>query len=280
VIFLFFSFFFLIINLFEIKWWYNTKLENIKWWKIVFVLDVSKSMNVLDIWGDNIKISRLNTSKWLIEEFIKNTDNTYWLIVFAWEALEMLPFTSDIWIFKTVLYWLSNNNISKYWTNLNSVFESLLSYFSSNNDWWLAVIFTDGWDEYIDTSSDLIESLNNKWVKIVLIWVWTKQWWKIPVWKDFFGKNIYKIYNNKIVISKLNNKELTNISTKYNIDYINISNKNDIKKVNDIITKNINKVNMEKNINFRVDYTRLFIFISFLFFLTYLITVNISWRKK
>ena len=280
VLFIFFSYLFLIINIFEFKWWYNTQIYNIEWWKVVFVLDVSKSMNVLDIDYNNVDKSRIATSKYLIEEYITNSNNQYWLMVFAWSALEMLPFTSDLWIFKTVLSWLSNNNINKYWTNLNSVIELLHYYFINDLDGWLAVIFTDWWDDTINISKDLLNSLTEKNVKILIVWIWSLEWWYIPEWVDFFWKQLYKTYKNKIITSKLNNIELENISSEHDFDYLKISNKSDFNKIDEIINKNINKVNIEKNIDYRIDYTRFLVFISFIFFIIYLISINIPWRKK
>lgn len=281
MIILFFSFFFLIINIFVIKWGLNSDKKIIKWWKIVFVLDVSKSMNAIDIESDNIISSRFEISKEIINSYIsKYIENNYGLIIFAWEALETLPFTNDIWVFKTVLYWVNNSNVSKYWTNLNSVFNSLHNYFIPEEGWWLAVIFTDWWDEDINISSELIESLSEKWVNILIVWIWSEKWAKINIWTDFFWRAIYKTYNWDTVITKLNNKVLKKISSKFDIWYIEIDNIDEISKIYTFITKNINQVNLKKNINYRVDFTRLFAFISFSLFIIYLFLINLSWRKK
>jgi Ca-activated chloride channel family protein len=281
IILLFLSFLFLIINIFEIKWWFNENIEKIEWWNIVFILDVSKSMNSLDIKNNNKYFSRLNTSKDLIKNYIsKNSNNNYWLIIFAWEALEVLPFTSYFDIFNTILFWINNSNISKSWTNLNSVFDSLENYFVWNNIWWLAVIFTDGWDEKISINDEQLLSLKNKWVKIILVWVGSEKWAEIPIWKDLFWMDIYKLYNWEKVITKLNNNELNNISKNNNIDYIVLDNINDFDKINSYITKNINLIDIEKSINYRLDLTRIMILISFIFFILFLIFENIIWRKK
>lgn len=281
IVILFLSFLFLIINIFEIKWWFNSKNEIIEWWKIVFVLDVSKSMNAADIKNNNNLLTRFDTSKWIIDFYIsKYLENNYGLIIFAWEALETLPFTNDSWVFKTVLHWVNNWNLSKYWTNLNSVFNSLHNYFTWDDDWWLAVIFTDWWDEEIEISNELIDSLQKKRIKLLLVWVGSVAWWKIQTWNDFFWRAIYKTYNWEEVITKLNNKVLNNISSKFDIWYIYIDDTSDISKINTYITKNINLVNVEKNINYRTDFTRLFTFISFCFFILYLFLNNFPWRKK
>ncbi len=281
LIFLSISLFFVLINIFEIKWGLNTKLENIEGWKVVFVLDVSKSMESIDIINDSKSDSRLNLSKSFINLYVNgNLNNQYGLIVFAWEALEVLPFTQDLWIISTVLYSLNNNNIAKNWTNLNSVFENLYDYFLSENDWWLAVIFTDWWDDKIDISKDLINSLEKKGVKVVIIWVGTSEGAKIPIGKDFNWIHIYKTYKWQEVISKLNTAELKNISSKFNFTYIDSKDIVNYPVINDLINKNLNLVNMKNNIDYRTDYTRFFIFVSFIFFVLFLITENFVWIKK
>lgn len=281
IIFLFLSFLFILINLFEIKWGVNNDNKDIEWWKIVFVLDVSKSMNAEDIINNWKKISRFETSKLLINSYISEyLNNTYWLIAFAWEALEILPFTSDYWIYKTVLYWVNNWNISKNGTNLNSVFTSLHNYFTTEDEWWLVVIFTDWWDDDINISKEFIFSLKNKWIKILIVWIWTDYWEKIKDWYDLFWRNIYKTYNWKLVITKLNNKVLKNISNKFDLWYISVSTIDDFVDINNYITKNINLVTINKNINYRTDYTRYLIFVSFLFFILHLFINNLIWRKN
>ena len=281
VILLFCSFFFILINIFEIKWSFINETETVDWWKIVFAIDVSKSMNTEDIKSSRWFNSRLDSVKELINSYITDyRNNEYWLIVFAWEALEVLPFTSDIWTYKTVLYWINNWNVSKYWTNLNSVFESLNNYFPENGEWGLAVIFTDWWDEEIDISKDLINSLIDKWVKLVLVWTATESWWNIPIWTDFFWRKIYKKYNWEYVVSKLNKRILKSLRSKWDIGYTEVSNNDSIEKTINYISDNINLVNLEKNINYRFDFTRVFIFISFCFFVLYLFISNFSWRKK
>jgi hypothetical protein len=136
VIFLFISLIFLLINIFEIKWWYKNSIENVEWGKIVFVVDVSSSMDVQDIQDNRTFFSRLWASKEIIKKYIiKYINNNYGLMIFAWETMEVLPFTNDVDIYNTVLFWINNTNISKLWTNLDSVFSSLENYFVSEKDW-------------------------------------------------------------------------------------------------------------------------------------------------
>lgn len=279
-LFLIFSFLFLIINIFEIKWWYNNSIDNIEWWKVVFVLDVSKSMSVEDVVSDRNDLSRIEASKNIIKNYISSyANNNYWLMIFAWETQEVLPFTGDASIFNTVLFWVNNSNISKFWTNLNSVFMSLENYFVSDEDWWLVVIFSDLWDEEIKINEEQLKILKDKAIKILLVWVGSEKWWKIPDWSDFFWRKIYKTYNWQTVVSSLNISELKTLSSKYEIDNVIVDNINDFKKMEQKITKNIEKIDIEKHVSNRTNLTRLFVFISAIFFIIFLIFDYFKWKK-
>ncbi len=279
-IFLFISFSFVVINIFEIKWDYK-KNVSVDWWNIVFVLDVSKSMDAVDMIDTDKSVSRIEWSKNLITSYIsKYTNNLYGLIIFAWEALETLPFTNDLWAFNTILHWVGNSNISKNWTNLNSVFESLSDYFEDYKEGWVAVIFTDWWDEAIDLSKDLVKDLKNSKVSLLLVWVGDVKWAKIPLWKDFFWEEVFKVYKWKEVITRLNEKNLKDIWEKYKIDYITLNNTKKFDEINDFISNNIELISLERSINNREDLTPKFIFIAFLFFIFSLFTWNIAWRKN
>ncbi|MFK7780637.1 MAG: VWA domain-containing protein [Candidatus Gracilibacteria bacterium] len=281
ILFLLISLFFLLINIFEIKGGYKKGAEDIEGGKIVFVLDVSKSMKVQDIQNDKNIFSRIRTSKDIIKKYIiNNINNDYGLIIFAGEALEVLPFTNDVDIFNTILFGINESNISKFGTNINSIFSSLKNYFISEKDGGLVVIFSDLGDEEIDINKEQLENLKNKGVKILLVGVATEKGGKIPVGKDFFGRDIYKIYNYEEVVSKLNIIELKRISKKYNIDSIVLDNMNDFEIINNYITKNINLIDLERSINNRVDLTRIFILISFLSFILFLYTENFVGKRK
>jgi hypothetical protein len=281
VIFLFISVIFLLINIFEIKWWYKNSTENIEWGKIVFVVDVSSSMDVQDIKDNRTFFSRLWSSKEVIKKYItKYINNNYGLMIFAWETMEVLPFTNDIDIYNTVLFWINNTNISKLWTNLDSVFSSLENYFVSEKEWWLVIIFSDLWEEEINIDKEQLNLLKNKWIKILLIWVGSDNWWKIPIWKDFFWENVYKVYNWQEIISKLNTSELKRISNQYNLDYIIFDNMNNFDDISDYITDNINLIDLENSTYNRNDLTRLFIFLSFMSFILFLYTENFIWKRK
>jgi len=281
IIFLLLSFLFLIINIFDIRWWFKDEFKEVKWWNVVFVMDVSKSMYAKDIRHEDIFSSRLNWTKDFIKNYISNyTNNKYGLMIFAWDAAEILPFTDDISIFNTVLYSLDDKNIWKTWTDFNSVFLSLTNYFSEDKDWWLVVILSDLWDEKIDYNKKLIEDFKSRNINFVIIWVGTTKWARIPVWKDFFWWDLYKKYNWKEVITKLNDTELKRMWTDLGIDYIHLNNYSNFDNIISNINKSVNLLDIEKSLNSRITYTREFIFISFIFFILYFISDSVLWQRR
>ena len=116
-LFLSISIFFLAINIFVLKWWLNKDNEEIYGSRIVFALDVSKSMNALDYREGNNFISRLDASKNIIYDSL-NEWNEYGLVIFSGESLEVLPFSSDLSLFKTIVSSVDDENISKHGTDL------------------------------------------------------------------------------------------------------------------------------------------------------------------
>jgi hypothetical protein len=279
LLFLFLSFFFLSINILWIKWEIIKSIKNTNLSKIVFVMDVSKSMNSKDIISSNHYISRLLFVKESILKFIKTSYNKYWLIIFAWEASEILPFTTDYSIFSTILPDLDSDNIFEIGTNIDSVFVSLEHYFLDNEWGWTVIIFTD-WGEWnIESDIKKYNILKNKNINIILVWVGTLKWAKIPIWKDIYWKDIYKKYNNNYVVTKLNEKWLIDLSKKFNIKYLKLNNYNDFKKIFNYIDtmslKNKNKIIFEQ----REEYTRFLVLLSFIFFILSFNYSNLLWKQ-
>lgn len=238
---------------------------------ILFIVDVSKSMNVLDIDNKNTKISRWDASKNLINNFITLHNNySYGLMVFAGEAVELLPFTNDLNIFKTIFLGINENNVSKTGTNFFEVFSGIVSFFSWETEAGTVVIFTDWWDEINDSDlQDIIKKIKEKDINIIIVWVGTESWDRIPIGTDTFWKNRYKIYEGKEVISKLNIEGLKNFSKNNKFSFIHLENTEDFdileKKIQEnlIFTSGIYNSSQRKM-------TREFIFISFILFFIFL----------
>lgn len=176
---------------------------------VTFALDVSQSMNVRDINGD----SRLVAAKKKIVTIMQeNPWYDYALSIFAWESQRVLPFTQDISLFGTFLLSLDSRNLSIQGTDIQA---ALLS--STQNFWtdetWSIIILTDGDDEEILISQEVIKALEDKNLWVYILWVWSEQGGVIP----------NKIYNGRAVNVSLNTQWLKSLARKvwgkyYNID--------------------------------------------------------------
>lgn len=267
-VFLFFTLLLISISLFWPRWWLKDSVLQVKWLNVAFLLDVSKSMYSFD----EEEESRLIRAKRLINNFVfSNKENKYSLTIFSWEALKIIPFTFDLNIFNTFLNWVNDKDLSKHGTDLEEAISVWITNFIDTElKWWVLVLITDWWDEQIKDFTLIKRNLDKKKIKLIIIWIWSLKWSYIPTWIDFFWKVNYKSYNGEFVVTKLKESELINISDKLNWEYFRWT---DIEVFNKNILWNIEKVKLEKNIKDRVDLTRLFTFIWFMFFILYLCTL-------
>ncbi len=279
-IFLFLSFFFLIINIFDIR---SSKInENIEvsQAKILYIMDVSRSMNVRDIHLEWHIISRSLAAKNIItESFKKFPNNLYGLFVFAWETLEVLPFTSDTWFYTTVLSGIDEHNVSKQGTDFTSIFESLESVLTQEHKNSTLVILTDGEDTVhgeIKTDLKFLEELN---ISVIFTAIGTEKWWNIRLWTDPFWFPIYKMYNWEQVISKVNHNNLEKFAKKYNFSYVKFDNFWKLENFIQILEKKLQFTDNELLETALKDLTVYFVFISFLFFCLFLYCDQIVWKR-
>jgi hypothetical protein len=180
------------------------------------VLDVSKSMNVEDIWSQ----TRLSAAKQYIYNIIwNNPDYQFALTIFAWDSQRVLPFTSDINLIATFLSWIDSRNITQQGTNISAALEDGIASFGEEKTWVLLLI-SDGDESRIDISSQLWDEISNKNVKSFVVWVWSEQWWYVP---SDYSISPYEIYNGIPVIAALNVRGLQSLASDINWVYSNLS---------------------------------------------------------
>jgi len=267
-LFLLSSFFILLLSIFWPKWNISIIQEN-KWEEIVFVLDVSKSMNVADISSDNT-YTRLDFAKESIWNFvINNKNNKYGLVIFSWDAVSSLPLTSDIDIFISVLNNVDYRNLTSQWTNFTKALElafDRLSY--SNEKSWAIVLISDWWEK--EDLWNLQNLKNDKKTEVYVAWIWSEKWWKIITWIDVFGRINYQTYLWEFVISSLNNSNLEYISNLFSWKYLKLNSYTDINKFSSYMQE-IEKKVIENNLSIKNDLSRELTNISFVLFILFLI---------
>lgn len=268
-IFLILSFIFIFVWIFDIKFNTNENSEK-KWSDIVFILDVSKSMNVYDINDWNINYSRLDVSKKIISDYIiKNSNNNYSLVIFAWESTSILPLTNDLDVFLTFLKQVDYKNLSKQWSNFKDAIYLAKERLKNSKNSKVAIMLTDWWEKW---DLEKINIVPEKDTKYFVVWVWTEKWWKIIEAKDLFWDYIFKTYNWQEVISSLNKENIDNLWKYLNWNILYISSISDIKDFFNK-TKSISDLWSFFSINWIYEKSswRIFWAISFIFFSIFLL---------
>lgn len=181
---------------------FNKNRTSISDWNIIFVVDISNSMNVKDVFYNSIQISRLNLVKKIIENNIKKIDKPVWFILISSKLKYFIPPTKDKDIFLTYLNTVNTNTIRWWESNLKESLEKL------NN----LVDFTDK----VIVFSDFDTKDNLNWIKFnftpYFIWIWTNLWWNV---KDKDDKNIYLQW--ELLKSSLNENKIKHLGFKYKI---------------------------------------------------------------
>jgi len=183
---------------------------------LAFLLDVSKSMNVEDIGMD--KESRLESAKEYIYDILE-TQRWYdfSLAIFAWESQRVIPFTRNIDVFTTLLWWIDSRNIVKQWSNIESGLEdALISFWEERTG--SIIVLTDGDESDIDINSKLIKDIKSQDINIIIIWFGSQEWWYIPTGNNF---QPYKVYEWQRVIASLNQDWLKKMARKIWGEYKN-----------------------------------------------------------
>jgi len=252
--------------------------------EIVFVLDVSSSMLALDYENNT---TRLDESKKFIQEFIyKYPQNKYALTIFAWDVVDSLPLTSDLWLFFNILSTIDEKSILKWWTNIAWSITSAISRFYNSQNWWWIIVLSDfeipnlkdeEKEKYLENIKKLKIEIDKKNINIINIWVWKKSWNKILERVDpFFWNMIYKkdkLWNDIVTIFdedffNILSNTLDALKLKINKSW-DIS--NIISKINNIPA---NEINFEKT--YKQDFSRYSMILSYLCFLIYLFLYFLS----
>lgn len=175
--------------------------------EIIVALDVSQSMLVEDMWP---KKSRLAYAKEKINDVVVNIPNAKrWLTIFAWETQNILPVSSDISLFLTILAWVDHRNLTKQWTQLGeAIRESSQRFDSDSTAKKTVLVLSDGWDDPVLPDEQLHSLIQSGAIQLFILWIWTPTWWPIPMWVDLFWNLLTKQRKNQTVISSLQEQSM------------------------------------------------------------------------
>lgn len=199
--------------------------------KIIFILDVSHSMNTQDIkttyW---LYIPRLEASKQLIAKTIQQTpNNKFWMIIFSKKSNYFIPPTYDTGTLLNYLSWLNTNIVPAWWSNIA---EALKNFNQNTQERTIWVLISDLWEQWDfsqqkDSIKDIEKSIIEKKQKIIIIWLWSHNWdyVKYPSWERItsgwkFVKSVLNSEYGKYLSKELNSqyKEYDNIEKDISID--------------------------------------------------------------
>ena len=190
--------------------WKNWKAS---WeWSVMIMLDVSTSMYVEDIDYGWQSISRIIAAKTMIERAVsKNPWSLFWLWAFAWEAVWILPLTTESNTLLSLLRGINAGTLTKQWTSIDAALQVAVDRFVW--PWALQenktiVVITDWWEDDIEISEALETRIKEEWISLMWVVVWTKAWWPIPTWNDRYWQQVLKKHQWEIVISSVNSEAL------------------------------------------------------------------------
>lgn len=272
-IFLVLSFIVILFSVFDLKYSWKNEIKNVSWIDMMFVLDVSKSMNVADINNERFSSTRLDISKKAIWDFvIKNKQNRFWLVIFAWDAISTIPLTTDHSLFLTFLENVDYRNLTVQWSDFKKAVKLWINRFNfSEEDRSKVLVFVSDWGDIEDIIEDwAFNEFIEKDINYFTIWIWTEIWWKIIKWRDPFWRLQYQRYKGEYVISKINKENLKKIASELDSDYFEIEKISDLDVINNEIKYLEKKAIKMWNSKALLSIWRILSFISFTFFIIFL----------
>jgi Ca-activated chloride channel family protein len=210
------AFLFLTVSLLRPQWGVKTQVSEASGIDVVFALDVSKSMQALDLSQDGGQLDRLTVSKSMIADFAsQNPGNRYGLVVFAGEAFVSTPLTFDNAAFLTFLEGVSNADVGKQGTELGEALKASLDRFVSKDEaarGKAIILISDGGEEGETDYRELAKVAKEDGIAIYAVGIGSDEGVPIPESRDLFGRVNYKTFQGETVLTKLNDEPLKDIA--------------------------------------------------------------------
>ena len=184
---------------------------------VMIALDVSKSML-----SEDVKPSRLEKAKQCINLLLDQLGNDrVGLVVFAGQAYLQMPLTSDLAAAKLFVANASPGAVPMQGTEIGDALRLCDNSLDTKQKKYKAVILISDGEDHDPKSEDAIKQLNEHGVVVYTIGIGTAE--GSPIMEP--GANDYKRdENGQTVISKLNEKELTDIAEKTGGGYFHLEN--------------------------------------------------------
>jgi len=201
------AFFFLVLASARPQWDKEVQIVKKEGIDIVVCIDVSKSMDALDI-----QPSRIERAKDQISLFIDQLKGDRIAIVaFAGRSFVQCPLTDDYGAAKLFLNLLDTETVPSYGTNIGSALEMALELFGEKEKHKVIVVASDG-EDLEENSTEMAETIAKEGAIIYTLGIGSPEGSTIPI-KDKNGNVEYaKDDEGNIVFSKLDISVLTQIA--------------------------------------------------------------------
>jgi Ca-activated chloride channel family protein len=199
--------FFLIIALARPQWGKEVQIVKKEGIDIVICLDVSKSMNAVDI-----EPNRLARAKDQINLFLDQLrGDRIALIAFAGESFVQCPLTDDYGAAKMFLDLLDTESVGTYGTDIGGALEKAMQLFSQKNKHKVIVLVSDG-EDLAENSIDIAKDAAKQGAMIYSLGIGSTEGTTIPIKNENDDVTYAKDDAGNIVFTKLDISTLSQLA--------------------------------------------------------------------
>ena len=232
--------------------------------EIAVCLDISNSMNAMDMQGD----ARLTVAKRTLSGLIAQlSGEKIGLCLFAGDAMVQLPLTSDYQTADLFTNEVQTSYISEQGTNITGALETAALMFSKNSEPKCIILLTDG-ENHDEEESEIYSYIREHNISFYGIGIGTSTGASIPLDPTDLSKGVKRDENGFTVTSQLNPEFIKTLANKLNGTAIITSEA--YPDLNAILTEiNRGKIKKSRNLDFEIkssvyEYAVLLALISFL----------------
>lgn len=184
---------------------------------LVVALDISKSMNALDIERN----SRLDVAKAIIARMLNGLrDDRIGLVVFAGETMVQSPLSRDKNTFLTFLERVNPALLAKQGTDLAGAIQTSIDRFDMTASQSKAIVlFSDGEDQNKEKVEEAIAEAKRKGIPVYTVGIGSEKGGYIPEGQTWFGEIVYKKHQGKLVVTRLEDEVLKKIARETGAGY-------------------------------------------------------------
>lgn len=179
--------------------------------ELVFVVDVSQSMNVSDMSGGKI---RLDVAKRAMHQFVNQTSSAkVGLLIFAGSVYPQLPLTADKYAAKMYIDELATDLISNQGTNIGLALSHAADFFSEEKFKKVIVLISDG-EDHEGGVDQALSKIREKEIELIVLGLGSQSGGLVPVDVNSPSSGYVKDPAGRAVNSKIDAKMLTSIAEK------------------------------------------------------------------